>query len=84
MNYKGAYFDMNTPTVRTLEESMNLSMNVRSYVEVKQGTDIAQLYSALPRGIRESILWPEDYGIKWRVWDGKATKAQRKATPWRE
>ena len=72
-----------TPRVRTLEESMNLPDNAISWIEVKKGTDTATAYSMFPPGIRESVLWPEEYGVKWRVWEGKPTKEQRNAVPWK-
>jgi len=73
---------MDTPRVRTLEESINLPDDAVSWIEVKKGTDTALAYSMMPRGLRETILWPEEYGKKWRVWDGKATKKQRDEIPW--
>jgi len=70
------------PRVITYKELQNLPSSGISYVEIKKDTDIAMWYLHFPPGFRESFLYPEDYGTKWRVWEGKPTKAQREAEPW--
>ena len=68
--------------VRTSEESKKLSNNECSFLEIKENTDTANAYKTFGCSLGKAFLWEEDYGKKWRLWEGKPTKAERKLTPW--
>ena len=70
--------------VLTWEEGKSLPDDAVSWIEVKKGTDTYDVWRLMPKCLRFMVLYPEEYGSKWRAWNKKPTAAQSKATPWKE